>query len=44
MRLKRCLGHGYTLQDVCAICGKKTVDAHYRFVKIRGVGEKTFEG
>ncbi len=44
MRLKKCFEHGYTLKDFCMICGKKTVDAHYRFVKTRGIGEKISSG
>lgn len=35
-KLKKCLScENYTLFDNCGKCGKITVDAHYKFVKIR---------
>jgi len=37
MKLRKCLEHGYTLEEACKKCGKKTEEGHYRFVKIRGV-------
>ena len=37
MKLKKCLEHGYTLNEKCDKCEKETKDAHYKFVKIRDV-------
>ncbi len=37
MKLKKCPEHGYTLKLVCKVCGKKTIDAHYKFVKIKSL-------
>ena len=35
-KLRKCSNCGkYTLKDSCGKCGKKTVDAHYKFVKVR---------
>ena len=39
MMLRKCLEHGYTLEEKCAECGKETREAHYKFVKIRDVKE-----
>ena len=43
MKLKKCLIHGYTLREKCSVCGAETKDAHYKFVKIRGVNERKSE-
>jgi len=40
MKLKKCMEHGYTLLEKCGECGEKTMDAHYKFVKVRDVKEK----
>lgn len=40
MKLKKCSGCGrYCLGEKCSGCGEKTKDAHYKFVKVRDVGE-----
>lgn len=40
MKLKKCLEHGYTLDEKCESCGLETKDAHYRFVRIKDVKER----
>lgn len=40
MKLKKCAGHGYTLKEKCATCGKETKDAHYKFLKLKGFKDK----
>ncbi len=36
MKLKKCsYCNSYTLKTDCPKCGKKTSDAHYKFIKIR---------
>lgn len=39
MKLKKCIEHGYTLQEKCKVCGKETREAHYKFVKIKSINE-----
>ena len=41
MKLRRCLEHNYTLSATCPICKKPTIDAHYKFVKIRPIKENS---
>jgi len=43
MKLRKCEEHGYTLEGSCKKCGKKTGDAHYKFVKVRDVKERYSE-
>lgn len=43
MKLKKCEEHGYTLLEKCGLCGEKTKDAHYKFVKVRDVNPKYSE-
>lgn len=44
MKLKKCnLCNLYTLKENCPICGNKTSDAHYKFVKKKEIiSEKEF--
>ena len=35
MNLKKCPTHGYTLKDTCPKCKQPSLDAHYKFIKIR---------
>ncbi|MDE1848438.1 MAG: hypothetical protein KGH55_00155 [Nanoarchaeota archaeon] len=36
MKLKKCKECGiYTMKDLCPDCGKKTSDAHYKFIQKR---------
>lgn len=37
MKLRKCLEHGYTLKEKCPVCGKETKDAHYKFIRLKGV-------
>jgi hypothetical protein len=39
MNLRRCLEHDYTLKPVCPTCKKPTVEAHYKFIKIKSIKE-----
>ncbi len=39
MMLKRCIEHGYTLNEKCLMCGKDSIEAHYKFNKMRDVNE-----
>ena len=39
MKLRKCLEHGYTLEESCKICKKQTKDAHYKFIKLRDMKE-----
>ncbi len=40
MKLKKCKAcKTYTLKEICPKCKQKTSDAHYKFVKIKNVGE-----
>lgn len=41
MILRRCLEHGYTLSSVCSKCKKPTIDAHYKFIKIKTIKESS---
>ncbi|MEK6855320.1 MAG: nucleolar RNA-binding Nop10p family protein [Nanoarchaeota archaeon] len=34
MRLRKCNEHGYSLKETCGKCGKKTIEAHYKFVRV----------
>lgn len=35
MLLRKCLEHGYTIKEVCSVCGKETKSAHYKFIKMK---------
>jgi len=36
MNLKKCsFCLDYTLEEICLKCGRKTCDAHYKFVRIK---------
>lgn len=36
MKLKKCsYCNKYTLEENCLICKRKTLDAHYKFIKIK---------
>lgn len=37
MKIKKCKDHGYTLKKICDQCEKETMDAHYKFVKIKSL-------
>ena len=37
MKLKKCIEHEYTLGEKCDKCGKETKDAHYKFIKMKGI-------
>ena len=43
MKLRKCLEHGYTLEEKCKKCGAETKEAHYKFVKLRDVKESKTE-
>jgi rRNA maturation protein Nop10 len=40
MKLRKCSECGeYNLEVVCRVCGKETREAHYKFLRLRDVGE-----
>lgn len=42
MKLKKCREcKSYTLKEICDKCGKKTFDAHYKFIKIKSLAENS---
>lgn len=40
MKLRKCVEHGYTLEEKCFVCKNVTKDAHYKFVKNHEVLER----
>lgn len=42
MKLKKCSCGKYSMSDDCS-CGKKTFDAHYKFVKIKDAPKTDIE-
>jgi rRNA maturation protein Nop10 len=41
MKINKCEEYHYTLKDVCPICKKTTKSAHYKFIKLKDVKEKS---
>ncbi|HJX50027.1 MAG TPA: nucleolar RNA-binding Nop10p family protein [Candidatus Nanoarchaeia archaeon] len=40
MKLKKCKTcNSYTLKENCSKCNKKTLDAHYKFIKLKSKKE-----
>jgi rRNA maturation protein Nop10 len=40
MKIRKCIEHGYTFEEECIKCGKKTLEAHYKFIGLRDIKEK----
>ncbi len=46
MKMRKCLSHKqpiYTLKNECPECGKDTVDAHYKFVRLGSAATENSE-
>ncbi|NCN51657.1 hypothetical protein GW931_01465 [archaeon] len=41
MKLKKCVNCSeYTLKEICKKCGKKTSEAHYKFINLKPFQKK----
>jgi rRNA maturation protein Nop10 len=35
MKLRKCPVNHYTLKELCPICNKATIEAHYKYIKAK---------